>query len=89
MRPVVANAIDTVGRHRGGANEGDTPKGLDGRAGSGAGMQGKEWRRDGGLDRVKRARSEWNRERSDDGLDPVYRKELLDLTDEVLREMRE
>jgi hypothetical protein len=42
-----------------------------------------------GLDRVKRARSEWNREGSDDGLDPVYRKELLDLTDEVLREMRE
>ena len=38
---------------------------------------------------VKRVRSEWNREGSDDGLDPVYRKELLDLSDEVLREMRE
>ena len=48
VRPVVANAIDTVGRHRGGANEGDTPKGLDGRAGSGAGMLGEEWRRDVG-----------------------------------------
>ncbi|KAL3815306.1 hypothetical protein ACHAXA_006808 [Cyclostephanos tholiformis] len=42
-----------------------------------------------GINDVKRVKSEWNREGSDDELDPVYRKELLDLADEVLREMRE
>jgi nucleotide exchange factor SIL1 len=42
-----------------------------------------------GINDVKRVRSEWNREGSDDGLDPVYRKELLDLSDEVLCELRE
>mmetsp|Transcript_4892 Transcript_4892/g.10221 ORF Transcript_4892/g.10221 Transcript_4892/m.10221 type:complete len:635 (-) Transcript_4892:85-1989(-) len=37
-----------------------------------------------GVDEVKRVRVEWNREGSGDGLDPVYRKELLDLVDGVL-----
>ena len=37
-----------------------------------------------GLKDVKRVRAEWNREGSGDGLDPVYRKELLDLVDGVL-----
>ena len=41
-----------------------------------------------GTDGVERVRSEWNQEGSDDGMDPVYRRELLDLTDEVLRELR-
>jgi hypothetical protein len=41
-----------------------------------------------GTDGVERVRSDWNREGSDDGMDPVYRRELLDLTDEVLRELR-
>ena len=38
-----------------------------------------------GVEEVKRVRAEWNREGSGDGLDPVYRKELLDLVDGVLR----
>ena len=37
-----------------------------------------------GVDAVKRVKGEWNREGSGDGLDPVYRKELLDLVDGVL-----
>mmetsp|Transcript_4323 Transcript_4323/g.6688 ORF Transcript_4323/g.6688 Transcript_4323/m.6688 type:complete len:639 (+) Transcript_4323:12-1928(+) len=37
-----------------------------------------------GVEEVKRVRVEWNREGSGDGLDPVYRKELLDLVDGVL-----
>eukprot|EP00986_Skeletonema_menzelii_P013063 scaffold7400_cov122-Skeletonema_menzelii.AAC.12 len=37
-----------------------------------------------GVEEVKRVRAEWNREGSGDGLDPVYRKELLDLVDGVL-----
>jgi len=37
-----------------------------------------------GVEEVKRVRLEWNREGSGDGLDPVYRKELLDLVDGVL-----
>ena len=31
------------------------------------------------LEEVKNGRSEWNREGSDDGLDQVYRRELMDL----------
>ena len=41
-----------------------------------------------GLEEVHLVRSEWNREGSDDGLDPVYRRELLVLTDEILEELR-
>jgi hypothetical protein len=41
-----------------------------------------------GLEEVQLVRSEWNREGSDDGLDPVYRRELLVLTDEILEELR-
>ena len=37
-----------------------------------------------GVEEVKKVRSEWNREGSDDGIDSVYRKELLDLVDSVL-----
>jgi len=37
-----------------------------------------------GVEEVKQVRAEWNREGSGDGLDPVYRKELLDLVDGVL-----
>ena len=37
-----------------------------------------------GVEEVKEVRSEWNREGSDDGIDSVYRKELLDLVDSVL-----
>ena len=37
-----------------------------------------------GIEEVKRVRSEWNREGSDDGLDTVYRRELLTLVDDVL-----
>ena len=37
-----------------------------------------------GIEEVKRVRSEWNREGSDDGLDTVYRRELLNLVDDVL-----
>lgn len=37
-----------------------------------------------GLEEVKQVRSEWNREGSDDGLESVYRRELLDLVDGVL-----
>jgi hypothetical protein len=37
-----------------------------------------------GVEEVKRVRAEWNREGSGDGLDPVYRKELLELVDGVL-----
>mgnify|MGYP000490908567 CR=1 FL=1 len=37
-----------------------------------------------GVEEVKRVRSEWNREGSDDGLDSVYRRELLELVDGVL-----
>jgi len=33
---------------------------------------------------VKRVKSEWNREGSGDGLDPIYRRELIDLVDGVL-----
>ena len=41
-----------------------------------------------GVDEVQLVRSEWNREGSDDGLDPVYRRELLVLTDEILEELK-
>mmetsp|Transcript_32141 Transcript_32141/g.68417 ORF Transcript_32141/g.68417 Transcript_32141/m.68417 type:complete len:671 (-) Transcript_32141:100-2112(-) len=41
-----------------------------------------------GLEEVKVVRSEWNREGSDDGLDPVYRMELLDLADGVLEALQ-
>ena len=37
-----------------------------------------------GLEEVKRVRSEWNREGSDDGMDSRYRRELLELADGVL-----
>lgn len=37
-----------------------------------------------GVEEVKRVKSEWNREGSGDGLDPIYRKELIDLVDGVL-----
>lgn len=37
-----------------------------------------------GVEEVKEIRSEWNREGSDDGIDSIYRKELLDLVDSVL-----
>ena len=37
-----------------------------------------------GIEEVKRVRSEWNREGSGDGLDTVYRRELLTLVDDVL-----
>lgn len=37
-----------------------------------------------GIQEVKSLRSEWNREGSGDGLDSVYRRELLDLVDGVL-----
>lgn len=37
-----------------------------------------------GLEEVKRVRSEWNREGSDDGLDSRYRRELLELADGVM-----
>jgi hypothetical protein len=37
-----------------------------------------------GLEEVKRVRSEWNREGSDDGIDSRYRRELLELADGVL-----
>jgi len=37
-----------------------------------------------GLEEVRSVRSEWNREGSDDGLDSVYRRELLHLVDGVL-----
>lgn len=37
-----------------------------------------------GLEEVRSVRSEWNREGSDDGLDSVYRRELLQLVDGVL-----
>ena len=37
-----------------------------------------------GVEEVKRVRSEWNKEGSGDGLDSVYRRELLDLVDGVL-----
>ena len=38
-----------------------------------------------GVEEVKLVRSEWNQEGSDDGLDSVYRRELLDLADSVLK----
>jgi hypothetical protein len=41
-----------------------------------------------GVEEVQLVRSEWNREGSDDGLDPVYRRELLVLTDEILEELK-
>ncbi|KAL7541875.1 hypothetical protein ACHAXR_011810 [Thalassiosira sp. AJA248-18] len=37
-----------------------------------------------GFEEVKQVRSEWNKEGSNDGLDSVYRRELLDLVDGVL-----
>ncbi|KAL7459841.1 hypothetical protein ACHAWC_011766 [Mediolabrus comicus] len=37
-----------------------------------------------GVEEVKRVKSEWNREGSGDGLDPIYRRELIDLVDGVL-----
>ena len=37
-----------------------------------------------GIEELKRVRAEWNRQDSGDGLDPGYRKELLDLVDGVL-----
>eukprot|EP00581_Thalassiosira_minuscula_P032494 CAMPEP_0183785234 /NCGR_PEP_ID=MMETSP0739-20130205/66394_1 /TAXON_ID=385413 /ORGANISM="Thalassiosira miniscula, Strain CCMP1093" /LENGTH=619 /DNA_ID=CAMNT_0026029233 /DNA_START=148 /DNA_END=2007 /DNA_ORIENTATION=+ len=37
-----------------------------------------------GVEEVTSVRSEWNREGSDDGLDSVYRRELLELADGVL-----
>jgi hypothetical protein len=37
-----------------------------------------------GLEEVKRVRSEWNKEGSDDGLDSRYRRELLELADGVM-----
>lgn len=37
-----------------------------------------------GVEEVKQVRVEWDREGSGDGLDPVYRRELLDLVDGVL-----
>lgn len=37
-----------------------------------------------GMEEVKQVRKEWNREGSDDGLDSVYRRELLELVDGVI-----
>jgi len=42
-----------------------------------------------GFEEVKNVRSEWNREGSDDGLDSVYRRELLDLVDGVLEVLQQ
>jgi len=41
-----------------------------------------------GVEEVIRVRSEWNREGSGDGLDPSYRRELLELADGVLHVLR-
>ena len=41
-----------------------------------------------GVEEVTRVRSEWNREGSGDGLDPAYRRELLELADGVLQVLR-
>ncbi|KAL7546320.1 hypothetical protein ACHAWF_009651 [Thalassiosira exigua] len=50
----------------------------------GSGEEGESW----GTEEVRRVRSEWNREGSDDGLDPTYRRELLELADGVLEVLR-
>ena len=42
-----------------------------------------------GVDEVTRVRSEFNREGSGDGLDPAYRRELLELADGVLEVLRQ
>ena len=41
-----------------------------------------------GTSQVRRIKSEWNREGSGDGLDSVYRRELLDLIDSVLEALQ-
>jgi nucleotide exchange factor SIL1 len=41
-----------------------------------------------GVTQVRKVRSEWNREGSGDGLDSVYRRELLDLIDGVLEALK-
>ena len=41
-----------------------------------------------GVPQIQRVRSEWNREGSGDGLDSVYRRELLDLVDGVLEALQ-
>merc|ERR1712232_1187268 len=41
-----------------------------------------------GIDEVKEVRSEWNREGSDDGIDAVYRRELLELADGVIEALQ-
>jgi hypothetical protein len=41
-----------------------------------------------GVSQVRKVRSEWNREGSGDGLDSVYRRELLDLIDGVLEALK-